>query len=107
MFLFGIGLRFGSSQIYKRKRISSIIIDETVIQIGWKKYYLLWIAIEPLHNTILGIHISKKKNMFVARQFLQSLQVKYCKNSVYSDGGTWYSEACTVFNAKHNIYIPL
>jgi putative transposase len=27
--------RFSSTQIYKRKRISAFIIDETVIQIGW------------------------------------------------------------------------
>ena len=30
--------RFGSSQIYKRKRISSFIIDDTVIQIGNHNY---------------------------------------------------------------------
>jgi transposase-like protein len=46
--------RFGSSQIYKRKRVSAFIIDETVIQIGWKHYYL-WIATEPIHKTLLGI----------------------------------------------------
>ena len=107
MFLFGIGLRFGSSQIYKRKRISSIIIDETVIQIGWKKYYLLWIAIEPVHKTLFGIHISKSRNMLIARQFLQSLIIKYGKHSVYTDGGTWYPEAYKVLNLKHYIHSPL
>ena len=63
--------RFGSSQIYKRKRVSAFIIDETVIQIGWKNYYL-WVAIEPVHKIILGIHISEERNMLLARQFLQS-----------------------------------
>ena len=28
--------RFGSDPVYGRKRISAFIIDETVIQIGWK-----------------------------------------------------------------------
>ena len=46
--------RFGSDPIYRRKRISSFIIDETVIQIGWKHYFL-WIATEPVHHSILEI----------------------------------------------------
>ena|SRR5574339_741182 len=37
--------RFGSSQIYKRKRISAFIIDETVIQIG-NQHFWLWLCIE-------------------------------------------------------------
>ena len=81
--------KFSQFPLYKRKRISAFIIDETIIQIGWKHYYL-WMAIESLHKTILGIHISESRNMLVARQFLQSSLVKYGKHSVYSDGGTWY-----------------
>ena len=48
---------FGSLQIYKRKRISAFIIDETVIHIG-DQYYWLWFCIEPVHSSVLGIHIS-------------------------------------------------
>ena len=61
--------KFSQFPLYKRKRVSAFIIDETVIQIGWKNYYL-WIAIEPVHKTILGIYISENRNMLVARQFL-------------------------------------
>ena len=32
--------RFGSSQIYKRKRVSAFIIDETVIQVGNQHFWL-------------------------------------------------------------------
>jgi putative transposase len=32
--------RFGSCHIYKRKRMSAFVIDETVIQIGNKHYWL-------------------------------------------------------------------
>ncbi|MGE3859483.1 MAG: hypothetical protein AB7F53_05800 [Nitrososphaeraceae archaeon] len=53
--------KFSQYHIYKRKRISAFIIDETIIQIGWKHYYLLWIVIEPLHKTIFGINISELK----------------------------------------------
>jgi putative transposase len=45
--------------------------------------------------------------MLVARQFLQSLIVKYDKHSVYSDGGTLYPESCKVLNVKHYIHTPL
>ena len=68
--------RFGSCNIYnKRKRISAFIIDETVIQIGNQKYWL-WICMEPVHRTILGIHISNERNMFVAENFIRSLHLQ-------------------------------
>ena len=51
--------RFGSLQIYKRKRVSAFIIDETVIQIG-NEHFWLWICIEPVHCSVLGIYISEK-----------------------------------------------
>ena len=38
--------RFGEYPIYKSKRISAFIIDETVIQIGNRQYWL-WFCIEP------------------------------------------------------------
>ena len=51
--------RFGSCQIYKRKRVSAFIIDETVIQIG-NQHFWLWICIEPVHSSVLGIYISQR-----------------------------------------------
>ena len=41
--------RFAEYPIYKSKRISAFIIDETVIQIG-SQHFWLWICIEPLHK---------------------------------------------------------
>ncbi|NOJ29967.1 MAG: hypothetical protein DA328_07355 [Nitrososphaeraceae archaeon] len=46
--------RFGSGPVYKRRRVSAFIIDESVIQIGWKHYFL-WIVTEPVNHSILGI----------------------------------------------------
>ena len=64
--------RFGSSQIYdKRKRVYAFIIDETVIQIG-NQHFWLWMCIEPIHSSVLGIYISKERNMFVAENFIGS-----------------------------------
>jgi putative transposase len=63
--------RFGSLQIYKRKRVSAFIIDETIIQIG-SQHFWLWIAIEPIHSSVLGINISEERNMLVAEKFIHS-----------------------------------
>jgi putative transposase len=41
-------------QDIQRKRVSAFIIDETVIQTGNENFWL-WIVIEPVHSTILGI----------------------------------------------------
>ena len=87
--------RFGACPIYKRKRVSAFIIDETVIQIG-SHYFWLWICIEPIDNSVLGIYISEERNMLVAEKFIRSLVDKYGKHTVYTDGGTWYPEACNV-----------
>ena len=79
--------RFGSPHIYKSKRVSAFIIDETVIQIG-SQHFWLWICIEPIHRSVLGIYMSEDRNMFVAENFIHSLvDDKYGKHTVYTDGG--------------------
>ena len=97
--------RFAEYPIYKRKRVSAFIIDETIIQIGSQQYWL-WFCIEPLHKTILGIYISEERNMLVAENFIRSLVDKYGKHTVYTDGGTWYHEACNVLRLKHYLHSP-
>jgi putative transposase len=69
-------------QIYKRKRVSAFIIDETVIQIG-NRHFWLWFWIEPIHISVLGIYISEERNMIVAEKFIRSLGEKYGKYTVY------------------------
>jgi putative transposase len=97
--------RFGSLQIYKRKRVSAFIIDETVIQIG-NQHFWLWFCIEPIHSSVLGIHISEERNMLVAEKFIRSLVEKYGRHTVYTDGGTWYDEACNIIGLKHYLHSP-
>ena len=46
------------------------------------------------YRSVLGIYISKERNMFVAENFIHSLVDKYGKHTVYTDGGTWYPQAC-------------
>ena len=95
--------RFGSCQIYKRKRITAFIIDETIIQIG-NQHYWLWFCIEPVHNYVLGIYLSEERNMLVAEKFIRSLVSRYGKHTIYTDGGTWYEEASNIIGLKHYLH---
>jgi len=52
--------RFAEYSIYKRKRITAFVIDETVIQIG-SQHFWLWFCIEPVHSSVLGIYISEER----------------------------------------------
>ena len=99
--------RFGEYPIYKRKRISAFIIDETVIKIGNRQDTWLWFCIEPVHSSVLGIFLSEERNMLVAEKFIRFLVSKYGKHTVYTDGGTWYPEACKILRLKHYLHSPL
>jgi hypothetical protein len=59
MFLSGIGFKdLVLCRSIKEKRVSAFIIDETIIQIG-NQHFWLWICVEPIHKSVLGIHISE------------------------------------------------
>jgi transposase-like protein len=75
-----------------------------MIQVGNNKHYWLWICIEPVHRSILGINISRARNMLVLSSFLESLISKYGRHSVYSDGATWYPEAYKTLRLKHYLH---
>ena len=42
--------------------------------------------------------------MLIAEKFIRSLVQKYGKYTVYTDGGTWYDEACNVIGLKHYLH---
>ena len=85
-----------SCQFYRRKRIFTFIIDESMVQAGYKHAWI-WIAIESVHKSIIGIHISEERIMFVAKNFIHSLVSKYGKHTIYTDGGTPYPQSCTSY----------
>ncbi len=45
--------------------------------------------------------------MLVAEKFIRSLVEKYERHTVYTNGGTWYDEACNVIGLKHYLYSSL
>ena len=42
--------------------------------------------------------------MLVAEKFIRSLVENYGKHIVYTDGGTWYDEACNILKLKHYLH---
>jgi hypothetical protein len=74
-----------------------------MIQIGNSDAWF-WVATEPIHRQILGVYISRHRNMLVAESFLKSLIKVYGRHAVYSDGGSWYPEACNSLRLKHILH---
>ena len=44
--------------------------------------------------------------MIIAEQFITSLVSKYGKHTVYTDGDTWYPEACKMLRLNHYLHSP-
>ena len=64
--------RFAEYPIYKRKRISAFIIDETVIQIG-SQHYWLWFCIEPIHSLCWEFTYPKREICLLLKNLLDLL----------------------------------
>ena len=88
----------------KRKKIDEFIIDGTLIKIGSELIWL-WVAIGFQSKEILGINISKERNMLLAEQFISSLvKIHGHQHPVSTDGGTWYPQACRFLRLPHHIH---
>jgi putative transposase len=82
--------KYKPKKIFERKKkIEEFIIDETLIKIGSELIWL-WVAIELESKEILGISISKERNMLLAERFISSLVGIHGQHPVSIDGGTWY-----------------
>ena len=45
--------------------------------------------------------------MLIVEKFIRSLVDKYRIHRVYTDGGTWYPQACIFLNLKHRLHSHL
>jgi putative transposase len=68
----------------EKKKVSEYVIDETVIKVG-PEYIWIWVAIEAEKKEILGMSISKERNMFVTERFLSDIVEKYGEHPVSTD----------------------
>jgi putative transposase len=73
----------------RKKKIEEFIINETLIKIGSELIWL-WVARELESKEILGISISKERNMLLAERFISSLVGIHGQHPVSTDEGTWY-----------------
>ena len=77
----------------KKEGIFDFIVDEPQIKVG-SEYIWLWVAIEPENKEIIGIRISKERNMFVAESFVFTIVKEHGEHSNSTDGGgTWYPQS--------------
>ncbi len=64
-------------------------------------------AIELKSKEILGLNISKERNMFVAAErFPSNIVDEYGQHAISTDGGTWYPQACKFLKIDHHIQSP-
>ena len=80
------------------------IIDETLLKVSNEYVWLYMVAIEPIDRIILGIRISVERSMLVAERFIHELSTTYGKQSVSTDGGTWYPQACKFLKLEHHLH---
>ncbi len=51
-------------------------------------------------------HFKRKKHV-LAENFIRSLLSKYGRHTVYTDGGTWYLQACNFLYLNHRLHSPI
>jgi putative transposase len=84
IFLYGTGFKGLVHAISTNVRVLAFIIeDENIIQVG-SQHFWLWICIETRYKSVLGIYISKERNMLVAEKVIKSLVENYGKHTVYT-----------------------
>ena len=80
----------------RKKKIEEFIIDEILIKIGSELIWLWVVAIELESKEILGISITKERNMVLAERFISSLVGIHGQHPVSTDGEVpgSYPQAC-------------
>ena len=86
-----------------RRLVRAIFVDETLVQIEGKIYWL-WIAYEPALNSCLMMHLSRERTIFVCYQFFKQLRNRYGRKPIFTDGAPWYNEVCRWLRLQHRVY---
>lgn len=87
-----------------RRLVKEIFVDETLLQIDGKDYWL-WIAYEPALNTcLMMMHLSRERTILVCYQFFKRLRDRYGSKPIFTDGAKWYNDACKWLRLTHQVY---
>lgn len=89
----------------RRRLVRAIFVDETLVQIEGKDYWL-WVAYEPALNSCLMMHLSRERTIFfVCYQFFKQLGNGYGRRKpIFTDGAPWYNEVCRWLRLQHRVY---
>lgn len=98
--------RFRPITLFPTERVCAFLVDETYVKVGSFEAWV-WAAIEPLHGMLLGVRLSRHQNILVAEAFLKGLVKRYGRHPVYTDGASWYPEACRALGLEHRLHTPL
>ena len=90
----------------KKKNIEEYVLDETIIKAG-SEYIWLWVVIEPKNKEILGISISKERNMFVAERFSVQDSRKIWRSSCFYRWRHLVSTSIQVFKYGSSHSLPI
>src|SRR5579884_4133536 len=88
----------------ERQKVKKIFVDETLLQINGKDYWL-WIAYEPKLKRCLFMHLSRERTIFVCYHFFKQLRDRYGRKPILTDGALWYDQACSRWlRLSHKVY---
>ena len=62
-------------------------------------------AYEPVLRAFLRFRISYNPSELDAILFLMELRNRYCRTSVWTDEGVWYSEVCRYLRLEHHVFL--
>jgi len=92
-------------RLFLAKRVRCFLVDETMVKVrgveGW-----VWVAYEPYQRRFLGLWFSWTRSSLTAEAFLRRLVTRYGRHRVYTDGATWYPEACETLGLEHRLLDP-
>lgn len=91
------------TEYFQVGRVGCVAIDESWFQVGGHEAWL-WIAVEPYERKVLGVYVSRHRNILVAELILAQLKAKYGVKPIYSDGAVWYPDACRSLGLRHHVY---
>ena len=89
--------------LQKKKKVMEFIIYKTMPKVS-NESVRLCVAIHPIDKIIPRIHMSVKRSTLVIELFIHELSTTYGKQSVSTDGGTWYPQACKFLKLEHRLH---
>ena len=74
---------------------------------GWKPAFMVMVLYRTSKQFCAWNFPIRREKHACCWKIHRSLIDKYGKHTVYTDGGTWYPEACNVLGLKHCLHCPL